>query len=45
MVIFLIFWWIKSECLRESIAETAGYILKWFEIDLDVEDAIGAQDW
>lgn len=30
---------------RESIAETAGYILKWFEIDLDVEDAIGARDW
>lgn len=30
---------------RESIAETVGYILKWFEIDLDVEDAIGARDW
>lgn len=30
---------------RESIAETVGYILKWFKIDLDVEDVIGVWDW
>ena len=30
---------------RESIAETAAYILRWFDIDLDVEDAIGERDW
>lgn len=30
---------------RDSIGETADYILKWFEIDIDVEDAIGQRDW
>lgn len=30
---------------RESIAESVGYILEWFNIDLDVEDAIGERDW
>lgn len=30
---------------RESIAVTVMYILKWFNIDIDVEDAIGARDW
>lgn len=30
---------------RESIAETVEYILDWFEIDIDVEDAIGVRDW
>ena len=30
---------------RESIGETVEYILKWFEIDLDVEDAIRERDW
>lgn len=30
---------------RESIAETVEYILRWFDIDLTVEDAIGARDW
>lgn len=30
---------------RESIGETVEYILKWFNIDLDVEDAIGERDW
>ena len=30
---------------RESIAETVGYILQWFEIDMDVEDAIGEREW
>lgn len=30
---------------RDSIAETVGYILEWFGIDIDVEDAIGERDW
>ena len=30
---------------RESIGATVEYILRWFEIDIDVEDAIGARDW
>lgn len=30
---------------RESIAETVGYILEWFNIDIDIEDAIGERDW
>ena len=30
---------------RESIAETVEYILRWYNIDLTVEDAIGARDW
>lgn len=30
---------------RESIGETVEYILKWFDIDLDVEDAIRQRDW
>ncbi len=30
---------------RESIGETVAYILKWFDIHLDVEDAIGERDW
>ena len=30
---------------RESIGETVEYILKWFDIDLDVEDAIGEREW
>lgn len=30
---------------RESIAETVEYILEWFNIDVDVEDAIGERDW
>ena len=30
---------------RESIGESIAYILKWFDIFLDVEDAIGQRDW
>lgn len=30
---------------RESIGETVEYILNWFDIDIDVEDAIGMRDW
>ncbi|MEY8391676.1 hypothetical protein D3Z36_08225 [Lachnospiraceae bacterium] len=30
---------------RESIGETVDYILKWFGIELDVEDALGERDW
>lgn len=30
---------------RESISETVEYILSWFNIDIDVEDAIGERDW
>ena len=30
---------------RESIGETVEYILKWFDIAIDVEDAIGERDW
>ncbi len=30
---------------RDSIGVTVGYILDWFGIDIDVEDAIGERDW
>lgn len=30
---------------RDSIGETIAYILEWFEIDINVEDAMGARDW
>lgn len=30
---------------RDSIGETVDYILQWFDIDIDVEDAIGERDW
>lgn len=30
---------------RDSIAVSVMYILKWFDIDIDIEDAIGARDW
>lgn len=30
---------------RDSISETVAYILNWFDIDLDVEDAIRERDW
>lgn len=30
---------------RDSIGETIEYILQWFDIDIDVEDAIGERDW
>ncbi len=30
---------------RDSIGETIEYILKWFDINLDVEDAIRERDW
>jgi len=30
---------------RDSIAEDVTEILKWFEIDIDVEDALGEREW
>lgn len=30
---------------RDSIGVTVDYILKWFGIDMDVEDAIRERDW
>ncbi len=30
---------------RDSIGETVAYILKWFDLDLDVEDAIREREW
>lgn len=30
---------------RDSIGETIDYILQWFDINIDVEDAIGERDW
>lgn len=30
---------------RESIGESVAYILSWFGIDIDIEDAIRARDW
>lgn len=30
---------------RESIGAAAAYILEWFEIDLDAEEAIRERDW
>lgn len=29
----------------ESISDTVVYILKWFNIDIDCETAIGERDW
>ncbi len=30
---------------RDSIGETVDHILKWFDIDIDVEDAIAEREW
>ena len=30
---------------RESIGETTEYILKWFDIGIDTEDAIARREW
>lgn len=30
---------------RDSIGETAGYILDWFDIGIDAEEAIRERDW
>ena len=30
---------------RDSIGETVGYILEWFELALDAEEAIRERDW
>ena len=30
---------------RESICDTVQYILTWFEIDIDTEDAVCERDW
>ena len=30
---------------RDCIGETIGYILEWFDIPIDVEDAIRERDW
>lgn len=30
---------------RESIAMSVEYVLNWFQIDIDIEDAIGLRDW
>lgn len=30
---------------RESIAKTVDYILKWFDMEMDLEEAISARDW
>ncbi len=30
---------------RESIGETVAYLRQWFDVDIDVEDAIGAREW
>lgn len=30
---------------RDSIGETVEYVLGWFDIDIDIETAIGERDW
>lgn len=30
---------------RDSIGETVGYILQWFDLEMEAEDAIGERDW
>ena len=30
---------------RDSIGASVEYILRWFDIDIDVEDAIGEREW
>ena len=30
---------------RDTIGETVAYILEWFDINIDIEDALGARDW
>ncbi len=30
---------------RDTIGETVAYILEWFDINIDIEDAIAARDW
>ena len=30
---------------RESIGETVAYLLEWFDLPIDVEDALRERDW
>ncbi len=30
---------------RDSIGETVEYVLKWFDIDIEIETALGERDW
>lgn len=30
---------------RDSIGTTVAYILDWFQIEIDIEDAIGLREW
>ena len=30
---------------RESIGKTIGYVLDWFDIPIDIEDAISERGW
>lgn len=30
---------------RDSIAETVEYVLNWFGVDIDIEDALGVREW
>lgn len=30
---------------RESIGESVSHILNWFEIDIDIEEAIREREW
>lgn len=30
---------------RDSIAVTIGYIMEWFQIDIDMETALRERDW
>lgn len=30
---------------RDCIGQSVGYILEWFDIPIDVEDAIRERDW
>ena len=30
---------------RNSIAVTIGYIMEWFQIDIDMETALRERDW
>ncbi|MCI9305747.1 MAG: hypothetical protein HFI28_04595 [Lachnospiraceae bacterium] len=30
---------------RDSISKSVGYILEWFGISIDVEEAVGERDW
>ena len=36
---------LRENLWDDSIAETVEYVLNWFGVDIDIEDALGVREW